>query len=144
MPEIFFANNRCNASLIHPHTTAIQTWQSVNGSKPLSNKLCRGAYVSKAGCSRSLTHRQGNMRRPALRSASKARGSAVLRRDKSSARKISGVDRPMGGLTSSKGVSRGSAAAAHSPPPPPLRHHTMYYFTWRCARREDLDGGRHG
>lgn len=54
-------------------------------------------HMSKAGCSRSLTHSSG-LQPCALRPLRSSRGSAVLRLSRSRALKILGVDSPIGGF----------------------------------------------
>jgi hypothetical protein len=69
--------------------------------------------LSNAGCSRSFTH--SSWTGPSVASLERrSRGSAVLRRVRSRALKISGVERPTGGLTRRSGVSRETGGVTSS------------------------------
>lgn len=89
-----------------------------NALPPSCISLCFSAAssgrVSNAGCSKSLTHSCGEMVPDAVICCSSCNGSAVLRLLRSRALNMAGVESPMGGFTSSNGMSRGTGGATFS------------------------------
>lgn len=103
--------------------------QSHSGAMKKSTQDFQKSYLSKAGRSRSFTHMSCVSLPACFICCNSCFGSALLHLVRSSSLKISGVANPMGGLTRSRGVSRGKGGSTSSTTSP-LHDITAVAVAW--------------